>query len=452
MHTSTHLQVLAGFAAFALVSACGPQGAAWGEVDGAQDTSELALTLSPADTGLVLALVNDPATNVARLDEQVGLDHRAAVNILARRDGADGRAGTADDVPFTTLAQLDAVPYVGDVAFSKLLAYAQAHPAQPQGETVEGVVFAGWEAAAVIWGVNHAPASRLRDMLDARAADGLVAARPFTTVAQMGPVPYVGASALDRLRREAKTWQAAMQHQPPVSLGGTFDGITFDDALATQALAIANGATREQLLAHGVASAPASALIAARPFSTLAAVAAVGGVGTVTMKALADYAASGTFGAQPLDVAALRAQLQALTQDLWFPSETDARLLFVAAPGLGTAPISERAIRELLSTQHDALLPQVMWVDPAMVPLSTRTHVEQRNAVDFLNALITNADPNDPVSQQNAARFATLRDFLTANLTDLVVFRFGTINISTFLLGRSADGQLVGLLTGQVET
>lgn len=449
MRTSTYLSGLAAFVVLTVLSGCGPQDAAWAELDGEQDTSALALTLSPSDGALVLALVNAPATTAAFLDEDVGLDQRAAANILLRRDGPDRRSGTADDRPFATVAELDAVPYVGDVAFSKLLAYAQAHAAQAP-VTVEGVTFQAWEAAAVVWGVNKAPAGTLDGMLDARAAKALLAARPFSSVTQMGPVPYVGASALERLRREAPVWRAAMQSHP--ALGGTFDGVRFDDALATQALAIANGATREQLLAHGVAGAPASAIIAARPFATLAAVSAVTGVGTATMQALAAYAASGSFGAQPLDVPQLRAQLAGLTQDLWFPSETDARLLFVSAPGLGTAPITERVVREKLSTQHDALLPQVMWVDPSDVALAGRTTVEQRDAVAFLNAVINNADPNDPVSLANAARFAAVRDCLTANLTDLVVFRFGTINISTFIVGRSADGQLVGLLTGQVET
>jgi hypothetical protein len=34
----------------------------------------------------------------------------------------------------------------------------------------------------------------------------------------------------------------------------------------------------------------------------------------------------------------------------------------------------------------------------------------------------------------------------------LTVVRFGTRNISTFIVGRTASGDLAGLLTGQVET
>jgi len=445
----TALRSFLAVAVLAFAAGCGPQDAAWDDAEDAQGSSELALTLTPAETGQVLALVNDPATDLSVLDGRVGLDRRAASAIVTRRNGADGRAPTEDDVLFATLAELDAVPYVGDVAFGKLVRYAQAHP-PPAAESVEGVSFQGWEAATVVWGVNTEAAAVLDRLLDARAAKALVAARPFTSVTQMGAAAYVGPTALERLRRQAKAWWTA--RQGAASLAGTFDGVAFDETLAPQALAIANGATRAQLLSHGVASAPASALIAARPFSTLAAVAAVTGVGPATMQLLATWARSGTFGAAPLDLAQLRSQLETLTDGLWYPSETDARMLFVSAPGLGDAPITEAVIRQKLSAQHDALLPQVMWVDPSDVALSGRTVVERRDALAVLNAIIDNADPNDPVSQANAARFASLRDFLQANLTELVVFRFGRINISTFILGRSADGQLVGLLTGQVET
>ncbi|MFT3694550.1 MAG: hypothetical protein QM831_15485 [Kofleriaceae bacterium] len=66
---------------------------------------------SPEATG-VLAVAN--TLSQSALDNDVGLDSRAAKGIVARR-------------PFSNLASLDAVPYVGPVAFDKLLAYARAH-------------------------------------------------------------------------------------------------------------------------------------------------------------------------------------------------------------------------------------------------------------------------------------------------------------------------------------
>lgn len=69
--------------------------------------------LSDAEIEGVLAVVN--ALSVQELDDAVGLDHRAANGIVARRD---------DDGEFEDLEALDAVPYVGQSALDKLLEYA----------------------------------------------------------------------------------------------------------------------------------------------------------------------------------------------------------------------------------------------------------------------------------------------------------------------------------------
>src|SRR5262249_7971666 len=59
-------------------------------------------------------------------------------------------------------------------------------------------------------GVNQADLATLDALLDARAAQGLVAHRPFASVAAMGGVAYVGAAALGALRAQAQTWWGAM--------------------------------------------------------------------------------------------------------------------------------------------------------------------------------------------------------------------------------------------------
>ena len=62
-----------------------------------------------------------------QLDVDVGLTSTAAKAIDAYRLGTDATANTADDRAFHTLAELDAVKYVGAVAFTHLLAYAREH-------------------------------------------------------------------------------------------------------------------------------------------------------------------------------------------------------------------------------------------------------------------------------------------------------------------------------------
>jgi len=104
---------------FLLLAAC--VGEATDEVD---DRVAFLADGDPSAAG-VLRLVN--AVSLAVLDDDVGLDGRAAANIVAHRDGADGVRGTADDDPFGTIAELDAIPYVGPAALDSLVAYAEAN-------------------------------------------------------------------------------------------------------------------------------------------------------------------------------------------------------------------------------------------------------------------------------------------------------------------------------------
>jgi phosphatidylserine/phosphatidylglycerophosphate/cardiolipin synthase-like enzyme len=75
----------------------------------------------------VLALVNDPAVTSDVLDDEVGLDKRAAQNIAKHRAGPDRTLGTDDDDFYDSVKELDAVSYVGSSALKSLLAYAKAH-------------------------------------------------------------------------------------------------------------------------------------------------------------------------------------------------------------------------------------------------------------------------------------------------------------------------------------
>ena len=84
---------------------------------------------SGSDDALILAVANGASFDV--LDDDAGLDKRAAENIVAHRDGADAILGTADDDPFDTIEELDAVPYVGPAALEALLDYAKRSVAPP---------------------------------------------------------------------------------------------------------------------------------------------------------------------------------------------------------------------------------------------------------------------------------------------------------------------------------
>jgi hypothetical protein len=100
-------------------------------VDGKTDTG--GITEGSPEAAAVLELAN--TTSRADLGGEIGLAVKAADNIAAVRDGDDGNAGTSDDARFSTLAQLDAVPFVGPQAFGKLLQYARDNDLIGDGPT-----------------------------------------------------------------------------------------------------------------------------------------------------------------------------------------------------------------------------------------------------------------------------------------------------------------------------
>ena len=151
-------------------------------------------------------------------------------------------------------------------------------------------------------------------------------------------------------------------------------------------------------------------------------------------------------------MAEAKTKLEAATAGLLMPSETDAEFKFLTGTQLNGAAITADVVRAQFTAQHDAMMGSIMYMDPARLPLAANTLVEERPAAEFLNDLATNVDPNDPASIARGQQFAQLKTVLESQLTDLKVYRFGEIEISTFIVGRTRTGELAGLLTGVVET
>jgi DNA uptake protein ComE-like DNA-binding protein len=153
----------------ALLAACVPAASPYAGSEGE-------LAEGTPDAWAVLGLVNSAAATVDLLDAQVGLDKRAAANIVARR-------------PFTTVAELDAVPYVAATALSKLTVYAEAKSLIAANEATLAQLDAGAG-------------------LDSRAAANLVAARPLASFAALASVKYVAKTAVEHLAAWAPTFTA----------------------------------------------------------------------------------------------------------------------------------------------------------------------------------------------------------------------------------------------------
>lgn len=166
----------------------------------------------------------------------------------------------------------------------------------------------------------------------------------------------------------------------------------------------------------------------------------------------------GKLGAPQSDV---MTGLAAAAKDLYFGSETDSRAFPVEAASDASGPITPEEVRSTVGATHDALMrgDQVLYfANPDYVGIADR-FVEVRDAGEWLDRRSTVNDPSDPGSVEEAAQWEALGAFVRANLTDLTVVRFnesdnpdGAITSSIYLVGRTGDGRIVGILAGSVET
>lgn len=155
--------------------------------------------LSSEDSA-VLHFVNAPDTSFAVLDDDVGLDRRAAERIVRHRDGQDGEPGTDDDQLFVSIDEVLAVPWVGPTSIEAIDDYLVE--LGMDGALVEGVAFTEDEEAMALALANTLSFDALDVSLelDRRAAAGIVDGRPFSDLHDVAAVDYVGPASIERLR------------------------------------------------------------------------------------------------------------------------------------------------------------------------------------------------------------------------------------------------------------
>ena len=78
--------------------------------------------------------------------------------------------------------------------------------------------------------------------------------------------------------------------------------------------------------------------------------------------------------------------------------------------------------------------------------------VETRTAAEFFRVAASEVEWKGAEEMSAARRYQSLQRLLEQNLTDLKVFRVGTINIPVYVAGRSASGAWLGVSTRVVET
>jgi len=174
-------------------------------IGGKADGATLALEGTRAGYG-VLRLLNDgEGTTFAFLDDTVALDRRAAENLIAHRDGPDGVFGTADDDLFDTVAEVDAVRWVGPSALATLQEFARLNDYVPGDDqvlgTFDGVEFTYLQAERVLSFSNEASPEALSEAsVPSRAVTSILDARPIPTVADLADLYWVGPRTLEHLQ------------------------------------------------------------------------------------------------------------------------------------------------------------------------------------------------------------------------------------------------------------
>lgn len=165
------------------------------------------LTISHSLGQGILRLVNSELADRELLEGEAELDFRAVDEILLKRLGPDGEAGTIDDDRFEDLFELDAVPYVDTAALVRLGQISSELDLVPI-LIIEGVFFSAGELNSTVLLANFGSLAELDigARLDLRAAEALIQGRPYEDLWRIADRPYVGSGSLESLRNFSRIW------------------------------------------------------------------------------------------------------------------------------------------------------------------------------------------------------------------------------------------------------
>jgi hypothetical protein len=184
--------------------------------DGAYSTCQLAE---------VINFTNESTATESFLKEH-GLSATAAARIVAHRNGPDKMPGTADDDIFDSLNELDAVPYVGNLALGKLVEAILdrceidlASRPYIDNTTFAGTGTGGWardnEEVEVVLGVKGLTGKKLRALLLTKDSEGRTLYDRVRKAKIMGAFTY--GFPLDEIPWDSDA-MAARELMPNVSL------------------------------------------------------------------------------------------------------------------------------------------------------------------------------------------------------------------------------------------
>lgn len=145
----------------------------------------------------------------------------------------------------------------------------------------------------------------------------------------------------------------------------------------------------------------------------------------------AEQPAAATSAASAGASADMFGRIEEAARDLMFMSETDVPVEPFAWSA--DTPFTPEALRATARIAADE-------------PLTTED-------IDrFFRNPTTPRDWHEDAEKEQVRRFTALRDLLKAELSDIKVYRFGSTAIEVYVVGRAADGSMLGIHTNVVET
>ncbi|MBN2493435.1 MAG: helix-hairpin-helix domain-containing protein [Deltaproteobacteria bacterium] len=169
------------------------------------------VSFSAAEATAVLEIANSASS--AQLDDEAGLDTRAASQIVAAR-------------PIADLPALDAVPYVGATALEQLKAFipswqqgGQPEPPPAGGGTYDGVAFSAAEEATALEIANLASATQLTEGgIGSSPRKILLEQRPWANLAAVAAYSGIGAGTMSALKAMVPGWQGPVSNPVQVTV------------------------------------------------------------------------------------------------------------------------------------------------------------------------------------------------------------------------------------------
>ena len=123
--------------------------------------------------------------------------------------------------------------------------------------------------------------------------------------------------------------------------------------------------------------------------------------------------------------------------------------------------IAKAAEGLLYSSEADYPLEPFEWTDPApfspdalykLTSLPQSTSVTKQDIQEFFAPMLYLPSDATPEARARVKRFRTLVRQLRRYLSDPAVYKLGSVEMPTFIVGRLADGRFGGLRTTVVET